>query len=223
MKNLRIYKLVQSVVLFCIGVGVCLVGYLFHGNHAKTDFYFLLLFWALLLLSLVGILLDMRFLGRVEHDSNLLRLDAFTDSLTGLMNHAGMDRIIHRLDQHYAQNALGCVVCRLENLLEVNESQGRAAGDALEQRFSQLLSNVTQQNGYICRNNASVYLILLPDCKAGDLALVTAKVDAAVKRSNTLPDLPPIKYRLGSALSTQETAPSISGLISIAYQRSQEE
>ncbi len=67
---------------------------------------------------------------------------AFTDALTGLANRRAVDmRLDEALEQHRADGAVvSLVVCDLNGLKEVNDSQGHAVGDRLLERFGSVLS-----------------------------------------------------------------------------------
>ncbi|MER6051257.1 GGDEF domain-containing protein [Streptomyces sp. BHT-5-2] len=67
---------------------------------------------------------------------------AFTDPLTGLANRRAVDmRLDEALEQHRAEGAVvSLLVCDLNGLKEVNDSQGHAVGDRLLERFGSVLS-----------------------------------------------------------------------------------
>ncbi len=67
---------------------------------------------------------------------------AFTDPLTGLANRRAVDtRLEEAIERHLADgSAVGLVVCDLNGLKRVNDTQGHAVGDRLLERFGSLLS-----------------------------------------------------------------------------------
>ncbi|MGW1837100.1 GGDEF domain-containing protein [Streptomyces sp. NPDC002067] len=67
---------------------------------------------------------------------------AFTDALTGLANRRAVDmRLDEALEAHRREAAVvSLVVCDLNGLKQVNDSQGHAVGDRLLERFGSVLS-----------------------------------------------------------------------------------
>ncbi|MEU9187946.1 diguanylate cyclase [Streptomyces sp. NPDC048484] len=67
---------------------------------------------------------------------------AFTDALTGLANRRAVDmRLDEAIERHRAQGAVvSLVVCDLNGLKHVNDTQGHAVGDRLLERFGSVLS-----------------------------------------------------------------------------------
>ncbi|GHK00654.1 sensor domain-containing diguanylate cyclase [Streptomyces sp. Y2F8-2] len=67
---------------------------------------------------------------------------AFTDALTGLANRRAVDvRLEEAIEQHRADGvAVSLVVCDVNGLKRVNDSQGHAVGDRLLERFGSVLS-----------------------------------------------------------------------------------
>ncbi|MFE5187357.1 diguanylate cyclase domain-containing protein [Streptomyces sp. NPDC056628] len=67
---------------------------------------------------------------------------AFTDSLTGLANRRAVDvRLEEAVERHRADAVVvSLVVCDLNGLKRVNDTQGHAAGDRLLERFGSVLS-----------------------------------------------------------------------------------
>jgi diguanylate cyclase (GGDEF)-like protein len=67
---------------------------------------------------------------------------AFTDALTGLANRRAVDvRLDEAIERHRADGvAVSLVVCDLNGLKHVNDTQGHAVGDRLLERFGSVLS-----------------------------------------------------------------------------------
>ncbi|MFG2964083.1 diguanylate cyclase domain-containing protein [Streptomyces sp. NPDC048288] len=67
---------------------------------------------------------------------------AYTDALTGLANRRAVDvRLDEAVERHRAEGAVvSLVVCDLNGLKKVNDSQGHAVGDRLLERFGSVLS-----------------------------------------------------------------------------------
>jgi diguanylate cyclase (GGDEF)-like protein len=80
-------------------------------------------------------------LAQTERLEEARRL-AFTDALTGLANRRAVDiRLDEAIDLYRTENAVvSLVVCDLNGLKQVNDTQGHAVGDRLLERFGSVLS-----------------------------------------------------------------------------------
>ncbi|MGW1889604.1 diguanylate cyclase domain-containing protein [Streptomyces sp. NPDC002004] len=80
-------------------------------------------------------------LAQTERLEEAQRL-AFTDALTGLANRRAVDvRLDEAVERHRAQGAVvSLVVCDVNGLKKVNDTQGHAVGDRLLERFGSVLS-----------------------------------------------------------------------------------
>ncbi|MFE9658795.1 MULTISPECIES: diguanylate cyclase domain-containing protein [unclassified Streptomyces] len=80
-------------------------------------------------------------LAQTERLEEARRL-AFTDSLTGLANRRAVDESLDdAVDRHHAEGiVVSLVVCDLNGLKRVNDTQGHAVGDRLLERFGSVLS-----------------------------------------------------------------------------------
>ncbi len=80
-------------------------------------------------------------LAQTERLEEARRL-AFTDALTGLANRRAVDmRLDEAIDLYRGENAVvSLVVCDLNGLKQVNDTQGHAVGDRLLERFGSVLS-----------------------------------------------------------------------------------
>ena len=80
-------------------------------------------------------------LAQIERLEEARRL-AFTDALTGLANRRAVDaRLDEAIESHRANGTVvSLVVCDLNGLKRVNDTQGHAVGDRLLERFGSVLS-----------------------------------------------------------------------------------
>lgn len=80
-------------------------------------------------------------LAQTERLEEARRL-AFTDALTGLANRRAVDmRLDEAIERHRAEGVVvSLVVCDLNGLKRVNDTQGHAVGDRLLERFGSVLS-----------------------------------------------------------------------------------
>ncbi|MGS2590011.1 diguanylate cyclase domain-containing protein [Streptomyces hebeiensis] len=80
-------------------------------------------------------------IAQTERLEEVRRL-AFTDPLTGLANRRAVDRLLDEaIGRHRTEHVVvSLVVCDLNGLKRVNDTQGHAVGDRLLERFATLLS-----------------------------------------------------------------------------------
>lgn len=222
MRKLRIYKLVQTGLLFAIALGVCISG-LAYGSRAEALLYFQVLFWMLLFISLVCILADLKFFSNIDSKSYDLRRTAYVDHLTGVMNRTGMDLLTAQLRQKGELPELGCAAFQLTNLFETNDTKGHDQGDRLVRRFAMLLTGAAGNSGYVCRNNAITFFAVIPGCDREQMDAFLKKVAASVQENNKVSGNPEIAYRCGSVLNSLENETSPSKLFSMAYRLAAED
>jgi diguanylate cyclase (GGDEF)-like protein len=116
--------------------------------------------------------------GRAEVFSRLSEL-AFKDGLTGLANRRAFDeRLGVCFDEARREGrALTVALCDLDNLKEVNDAHGHAAGDAALIAVASVLADVARghRDALVARNGGDEFAILLDgaDAAAGRLACET--------------------------------------------------
>lgn len=95
-----------------------------------------------------------------------LQAEAFTDALTGLYNRRGWDQLLAEEEQLCASyGSPACViVVDLDDLKQVNDSQGHAAGDALLQTTAAVLHQVTRKQDVVARIGGDEFVILAVEC-----------------------------------------------------------
>lgn len=218
MKKLRIYKLVQTAVLFAAAIGLCTAS-LIYGSKPEAQLFFQIFFWILLFLSFICILVDLKFFSVIDTGSYNLRRTAYVDPLTGVMNHTGMDLLLSRLKEQGQLPGLACAAFQLSNLFEVNDTQGHDAGDRLVRRFGTMLSAAFSQAGYVCRNNADIFFAVIPGCAEDALHKLCEEFRLSAEDNNAFAGNPHVEYRFGCAVNSAEKCSNASDLLSIAYKR----
>lgn len=218
MKKLRIYKLVQTAVLFAVAAGLCIASLVF-GSQPEAQLFFQVFFWVLLFFSFVCILVDLKFFAKIDTGSYELRRTAYVDLLTGVLNHTGMDLVLGRLREQGRLPELSCAAFELTNLFTVNDTEGYDAGDRLVRRFASMLTSVFCATGYVCRNNAVTFFAVVPGCGGDQLEALCEKLRRAMEDNNAFSGNPRIEYRRGCAVNAEEHCSNASDLLSIAYQR----
>jgi diguanylate cyclase (GGDEF)-like protein len=132
---------------------------------------------------------------------------AVLDSLTGLFNRRyAQQRLrdeISRCKRH--GHPLTVIFLDLDNFKEVNDNHGHEAGDMALNSFAERLSRATRGCDVAARYGGDEFLVLLPECKTGDvqcvlnrlegvkvqLGEITANISFSAGWANYLPDESP--------------------------------
>jgi diguanylate cyclase (GGDEF)-like protein len=100
---------------------------------------------------------------------------ARTDALTGLLNRRALDQLAADLSGRPPDGTLA--VLDLNDLKELNDRHGHHAGDAAIQLVARALRSGARITDLIYRMGGDEFLIVMPGCGAGDLAVRLAKLD----------------------------------------------
>lgn len=109
----------------------------------------------------------------------VMEYDSTHDSLTGLRNRAYFDRVLATINGPFS-----VVMCDLDGLKQVNDTQGHQAGDALIAAAAEVLRGAFRPSDIVARLGGDEFAILLPGCAPSFL--------------------PPILDRLGSTVDGQQ-------------------
>jgi diguanylate cyclase (GGDEF)-like protein len=109
---------------------------------------------------------------RAQIMDNLSRMD----SLTGLKNRRGYDEALSKAS---SCTGLGVIFCDLNALKYTNDNFGHAAGDAYIKKFADILRNVFEEAGDICRISGDEFVVILYD-------IATEKLDEFKERLNSV-------------------------------------
>lgn len=97
-------------------------------------------------------------------DQMRYKRDANTDSLTGLINRAGLDKIledeIHR--SHRYSYPLSAILIDIDHFKEVNDTYGHQVGDMILKEFSKILSANIRDVDMLGRWGGEEFLIICP-------------------------------------------------------------
>lgn len=107
-----------------------------------------------------------REIERLRAEVSRLEELAYFDSLTGLLNRRALD---DRLSQEWAraqrhQSAISILFLDVDNLKQVNDADGHAAGDRLLNTIgSQLQSLIFRPSDFVARYAGDEFIVILPD------------------------------------------------------------
>jgi diguanylate cyclase len=118
---------------------------------------------------------------------HLRRLDrastqAMTDELTGLYNRRGWNELMQAEENRcsvYGHPAVAFSI-DLDNLKEVNDHLGHAAGDELLQRAARTLQTTIRQQDFSARISGDEFALLITECSCEEAVEMKSRLEAAL-------------------------------------------
>lgn len=92
----------------------------------------------------------------------LLQQLAFTDTLTGVGNRTSYDREVERICSDRKAEVLGILMMDINNLKEINDTQGHKAGDSVLRDFGQRITRLLPASATIYRYGGDEFIALIP-------------------------------------------------------------
>ena len=132
-----------------------------------------------LLICLAVMLLVLYLLNRVIRRFQLrIESQAMLDSLTGLPNRRGFDRIAMAAitDARREQKPLSAMLLDLDHFKHLNDTHGHLAGDQVLIGFADDIRRCLRDSDIICRWGGEEFIILLKDTRLGGARRVAEKI-----------------------------------------------
>lgn len=112
---------------------------------------------------------------------------AFHDSLTGLLNHAGIFRTAEKLDPKKPYSLL---FLDLNGLKEVNDLQGHEKGDTFLRRMADILRKTTGKEAHCGRFGGDEFVVILPEKKEEELQQMIQNISRRLSTLKGKPGMP---------------------------------
>lgn len=109
---------------------------------------------------------------RMEQINDRLNEMAITDMLTGLYNRQGFSKMIDQMENH--KHGAAILYIDLDNFKYCNDTFGHDVGDLVLKKFSEVLEEVANSNGYAVRYGGDEFIIVLNDADV-DMAVAASK------------------------------------------------
>ena len=131
--------------------------------------------------------------------NKLLEQKAYTDSRTGLPNRSSCKEILN--NKEIIKEPTACIVFDLNNLKEVNDTIGHAAGDSMIANFAHILRKVVPEKDFVGRFGGDEFIAILYDTTSGQADELLEKLHATIEQyhSSNMPDA--ISYAYGYSYS----------------------
>ncbi len=107
-----------------------------------------------------------------------VELEAMSDSLTGLYNRRGWDKLVTMEEERCSRYGHSACIFSidLDNLKYVNDTYGHEAGDRLLIRASQALKNAVRESDIVARLGGDEFSILAIECDAEKAQIIDNRI-----------------------------------------------
>lgn len=217
-KKFKIFKTIQLAVaiIFFFVFFLLLLNPLLRNNIYSNKELFLLcgLLWLFMIYSFITIFFDLKKLRESIVSEHTLNRKAYLDHLTGIPNRYSCDLIFDTYKNATDIEEIGCALFSISNLLDINEKNGREAGDQALQDFSALLGTVADSYGFVGRNGGNEFIAVLENCTEGYMTAFIKAVEDEIKKQG-------LAFSVTSAyvLNHYEKLSHFTDLISLVYKK----
>ena len=123
-------------------------------------------------------------LNTLKNELAHARIEATTDSLTGLLNRRGFDQQLKKMLNDRRKSGAGfCVVMAdLDHFKDINDNYGHLFGDKILKVFSRLLTDKTRSTDYVARFGGEEFILILPETSIENAFMVAENIRKAVEK-----------------------------------------
>ena len=143
----------------------------------------------------------------------------YTDKNTKLPNRQKCDLQISSLSEKKLSGQFVCAIVQLDNLVDVNATLGRSAGDALLSEFGRIVKKASRNYGFMGYNNVGQFLGLFDQCTVTKAEVFSEILNKSVAEYNEKQIGVTIKYSVAYVNSEQEDVYEIRTLIRRAFEK----
>ncbi len=218
-KRFRTFKTIQlttAIIFFIVYFLLLFLNPSLRDNIYTNKELFLLcgLLWLFMIYSFVTIFFDLKKLRESIVSEHTLNRKAYLDTLTGIPNRYSCDLIFDTYKDATDIDEIGCALFSISNLSDINEKEGREAGDQALQDFSALLGSVADSYGFVGRNGGNEFIAVLENCTDGYMTQFIKAVEDEIKARG-------YTYSVTSAyvLNHYEKLQHFNELISLVYRK----
>lgn len=127
----------------------------------------------------------------------LLKHEAETDALTGLLNRGSYDKLI----EHHGKD-IALLLIDIDYFKQVNDTYGHDTGDQVLKKVARSIANHFRTTDYACRIGGDEFAVIMTEMRNVDNTIITGKLEMiAADLRNTSDGLPPTSISVGIALS----------------------
>lgn len=126
-----------------------------------------------------------------------LSATAYVDVQTGLANKSSCEKKLQ--DQQWLDKHVGFLMFDMNNLKQVNDSLGHAAGDSMISNFARMLRLSVPDNQFIGRFGGDEFIVILSDSEVSDMNKIIATLNENIRAFNQGSNSIQISYAVGKA------------------------
>ena len=149
-------------------------------------------------------------IGRLK---DFLEYILYTDKTTKLPNRQMCDIQINALSQKELGENFTCMIIQIDNLMDINDTLGRKAGDMLLANFGEILKTISRNYGFVGCNRPGYFLGLFENCSVVKAKLYLDMLENSVAEYNKKRVEIEVKYSVKFSNSTEEKIYQIRPLI----------
>ena len=222
-KGFKLFKIIQLTILLIFAITFFL--YLYFDDELRTHVFYnknlmtiCVFLWAFMIYSVVCIILDFYQLeGHIAYN-NVLSRAVYTDSLTGIPNRYGVDRIFEEYSSGKDISRLGCALISITNLDTVNHSKGRIKGNLMLVDFSRMIERIGAHYGFVGRNSGNEFLTVIEKCDLSRMEMFVAELRKEVDAYNAVGNSEPIAFGITHVLNEEVNVNDFTDLIVKLYE-----
>lgn len=119
-------------------------------------------------------------------ESDELQKTAFLDDLTGMPNRYSCDLVFEMYGKNQSIENIGCALIIIGNLVTINATSGRDAGNQVIIDFCRILEDIGEDFGFVGRNGGNEFLLVIEDCNKEKMDDFFRQLDDRLTRYNCL-------------------------------------
>ncbi len=223
-KTFRFVKIIQLCTFVVIDF-VFILMLIFHSEvgtqiyHNKTLFFLCTITWILMICSFLFLLYDLHTIKFFAVESHALNKIAYLDHLTGIPNRHGLDVVFKTYDTPKSMTQIGCFMCTIANLHNINDSMGHQVGDRMILDFCAIFEEVGDNFGFVGRNGGNEFLMVMDSCTHDTMQNFIDKLHKCITQYNVKHSYAPIHIRHTYLLNTEEHAQAFTQLLTATYNK----
>ncbi len=122
---------------------------------------------------------------KLKKENELLKKEARTDYLTGLLNRKGIEEKLaeekERINRYGAKN-FSILFLDLDNLKEINDNRGYEEGDRALKRLASIIEENTRKVDSVARVGGDEFFALLPETSKEEAMVVAEKIRTQLRK-----------------------------------------
>ena len=152
-------------------------------------------------------------LGRAEDIINYM---LYTDKKTGLPNRDRLNIHIDSLSKSILPEDYTCVALRIDNLTEITSRYGYAVGDGILRDFSDIVSTMSDTEGFVGYNGVGSYIAFFEKCGERKAKVILRILDQQITEYNRINPDYPIRYIAASETTSASGVYDVRELLRLA-------